>query len=56
MRTGRDGILVNCGQGQLSIQRLQLPGGKPLSAEQVLNGSADLFAAGNAFALPEVSD
>jgi methionyl-tRNA formyltransferase len=45
------GILVNCGQGQLSIQRLQLPGGKSLTAEQVLNARRELFAPGEAFDL-----
>lgn len=51
------GILVNCGSGQLNIQRLQLPGGKALSAEQVLNARRDLFAPGETFesATAEVS-
>ncbi|QFU74173.1 methionyl-tRNA formyltransferase [Halioglobus maricola] len=49
LRAGRDGILVNCGTGQLAIERLQLPGGKPLSAEQALNGSADLLSPGTQF-------
>ncbi|WP_341476641.1 methionyl-tRNA formyltransferase [Pseudohalioglobus lutimaris] len=49
LRANREGILVNCGQGQLAIQQLQLPGAKPLGAEQVLNGNAGLFAAGSCF-------
>ena len=53
LRSDRDGILVNCGQGQLQLLRLQLPGGKPLTAEQVINGSGELFAAGKRFNLPE---
>jgi methionyl-tRNA formyltransferase len=52
LRADRSGILVNCGDGQLNIEQLQLPGGKPLSAEQVLNGSGDLFAAGVRFSRP----
>lgn len=52
----RDGILVNCGSGQLRLERLQLPGGKALSAEQVMNGSADLFSSGSCFSLPEVNN
>ena len=48
----RQGILVNCGHGQLSIQRLQLPGGKPLTAEQLLNAHTDLFAPGTVFSAP----
>jgi len=55
LRADRGGILVNCGDSQLNIERLQLPGGKPLGAGQVLNGSADLFAPGSAFALPAVT-
>lgn len=56
LRTGRDGILVNCGAGQLAIQRLQLPGGKPLDAEQALNGSADILSVGKQFQLPKADD
>lgn len=52
LRLDRNGILVHCGDSQLNIERLQLPGGKPLSVEQVLNGSAELFVAGSAFSLP----
>lgn len=44
------GILVNCGSGQLCIRRLQLPGGKVLTTDQILNARADLFAPGNRFA------
>lgn len=50
LRASREGILVNCGTGQLLVRQLQLPGAKPLGAEQVLNGNADLFATGQRFA------
>ena len=53
LRSGRDGILVNCGLGQLAIKRLQLPGGKALNAEQVLNARSELFAAGQRFSRPD---
>jgi methionyl-tRNA formyltransferase len=53
LKADRSGILVNCGSGQLNIEQLQLPGGKPLTAEQVLNGSAALFATGARFSQPE---
>lgn len=53
LRADRNGILVNCSNSQLNIEQLQLPGGKPLSAEQVLNGSGDLFKAGACFSLPQ---
>ena len=56
LQADRNGILVNCGDGQLNIERLQLPGGKPLSVEQVLNGAADLFVPGETFSLPEASN
>lgn len=52
LRSDREGILVNCGRGQLRIQRLQLPGGRKLTAEQVLNARGDLFAPGKRFDLP----
>lgn len=48
----RQGIVINCGKGQLTITRLQLPGGKPLSAQQVLNARGGLFAPGQQFSLP----
>lgn len=42
----RNGICVACGRGQLNIRRLQLPGGKPLTAEQLLNAKSELFTPG----------
>ena len=38
LATRKDGIDVACGRGILRIQKLQLPGKKPVSAEQFLNG------------------
>ncbi len=35
---GKQGIDVACGEGTLRLKRLQLPGGKPLSAAEFLNG------------------
>jgi methionyl-tRNA formyltransferase len=43
------GITVACGEGALSLRRLQLPGGKALTAREVLNGRADWFAPGAVF-------
>jgi len=51
-RADREGILVDCGLGQLNIEQLQLPGGRPLSAEQVLNSHGALFSPGARFAPP----
>ena len=44
-----NGIVVACGDGQLCITGLQLPGGKPLTAEQVLHAKSTLFAPGVRF-------
>lgn len=49
LQANREGILVNCGSGQLSIERLQLPGGKAVSAAQILNARSELFASGKSF-------
>jgi methionyl-tRNA formyltransferase len=56
LRADREGILVSCGSGQLRIQRLQLPGGKPLSAEQILNARRELLSPGQQFAPAAASD
>ncbi len=52
LRADRDGILVNCGAGQLLLRQLQLPGGKPLAVEQLLHAHGDLFAPGSCFDQP----
>jgi len=52
LRADRDGILVSCGDGAMLLQTLQLPGGKPLTAEQLLNARAGLFQVGARFGLP----
>ncbi len=44
-----EGIIVACGNGQLCITHLQLPGAKTLSAEQVLHAKSALFAPGTRF-------
>jgi len=51
----KDGIMVSCGGGQLLIRRLQLAGGKPLTAAQLLNAHSELFAPGNRFSPPATS-
>lgn len=46
----KSGIVVSCGEhSYLRILDLQLPGGKMLSAGEVLNGRADLFVPGRCF-------
>ncbi len=46
LRADQGGILVACGMGQLCIAQLQLPGGKTLSAGQLLNAKSALFTPG----------
>ncbi len=50
---GRNGIAVSCGAGELLIQRLQLPGGKPLDAADILNSRREQFAMGLRFDQPD---
>jgi methionyl-tRNA formyltransferase len=42
----RNGIRVACGSGALALTQLQLSGGKPMGAADLLNGRASLFAPG----------
>jgi methionyl-tRNA formyltransferase len=48
-QSGKHGIIVNCGDGQLRITQLQLPGGKALPVSAVMNSRASLFAPGVRF-------
>lgn len=41
-----DGILVGTGAGVLRLQRLQLPGGRPMPVADLLRGHGDLFTPG----------
>ncbi|RMF20100.1 MAG: methionyl-tRNA formyltransferase [Gammaproteobacteria bacterium] len=41
-----EGIRVACGEGQLIVTRLQLPGGKPLSVRDFINGGKPLLEPG----------
>lgn len=46
IRFDKSGVAVACGQGVLNIHQLQIPGKKPMMAEQLLNGYKDTFAPG----------
>ncbi|WP_372742305.1 methionyl-tRNA formyltransferase [Neptunomonas sp.] len=47
IETRKDSIIVACGNGTaLAIERLQLPGGKPLLTRDVLNSRKELFSVG----------
>jgi len=43
------GIYVSTGNGVICLEKLQLPGKKAMTAEQVLNGNKELFAQGSSF-------
>lgn len=47
-----EGILVSCGTGQLLLEKMQLPGGKTLTAAQVLTARSTQFAPGLRFETP----
>lgn len=49
LRADTGGILVNCGRGQLLIERLQLPGGKQMTVREALNGAGHLLSPGSRF-------
>lgn len=53
LRADKDGILVSCRNGELSIKQLQLAGGKTLTADQILNSRSELFAPTNRFDTPK---
>ncbi|GLQ32933.1 methionyl-tRNA formyltransferase [Litoribrevibacter albus] len=46
----KQGIYVATGDGVVCLEKLQLPGKKAMTAEQILNGNKDLFAQKNTFA------
>lgn len=52
LRADKEGISIGCGEGELVIEVLQLEGGKPLEANQLLSAYQTLFAAGQRFTLP----
>jgi methionyl-tRNA formyltransferase len=49
VQISNEGIDVACGDGQLRLLDGQLPGGKPLAVNDLLNGHGALFAVGNHF-------
>ncbi len=52
LRADENGIVVSCGEGALTVEVLQLEGGKALSAWQLLSAHQAQFAAGRRFDLP----
>jgi methionyl-tRNA formyltransferase len=51
-RITSEGLWVACAQGQLILEQLQLPGKKPLSADEILRGHAHLFKLGDVLETP----
>ncbi|MCF2947182.1 methionyl-tRNA formyltransferase [Paraglaciecola aquimarina] len=52
VQANKSGILIATGKNLLMIKTLQLPGKKPNSAADILNGRADWFAVGDILASP----
>ncbi|BFN26142.1 methionyl-tRNA formyltransferase [Pseudomonas sp. SCT] len=46
LEASKDGLTVACGEGALSLNRLQLPGGKPLCFGDLYNSRREQFAPG----------
>ena len=46
VRADRDGLLVRCQAGWLLVTDIQLPGAKPMSVAELLNGRAEQFQVG----------
>jgi methionyl-tRNA formyltransferase len=56
LRADGEGIVIACGEGALTIEVLQLEGGKALTAEQLLRAHRAQFAAGQCFDMPSAAD
>jgi methionyl-tRNA formyltransferase len=52
VRADGNGIVVTCGEGSLSLEVLQLAGGKPLPSGELLHARAALFGVGGQFDAP----
>jgi len=49
IEASKDGLEVACGEGSLTLTRLQLPGGKALGAGDMFNSRREQFAVGKVF-------
>jgi methionyl-tRNA formyltransferase len=49
LSVGDQGVLIQCGEGSLLAEELQLPGKRPMTAREVLLGNRGLFAPGERF-------
>lgn len=48
-----EGLQVACGEGQMVLEHVQLPGKKPLAIAEILRGHPDLFKVGDLLELPD---
>jgi methionyl-tRNA formyltransferase len=55
-RANAQGIAVCCGEGQILIHSLQLPGGKMLGADQILNAHKERFMPGARFCTQSLTE
>jgi len=55
VKAGPAGLVITCGEGQLQITRLQLPGGKALTTEQMLNARSAKFAPGTVLGSSQIA-
>ena len=46
LSASKDGLVVACGEGALSLTRLQLPGGKALNFSDLFNSRREKFTPG----------
>jgi methionyl-tRNA formyltransferase len=54
LEKNKHGILVQCSEGAISIQKLQLPGAKAIDVQSFVNGGKDILNAGDSLnAAPE---
>jgi methionyl-tRNA formyltransferase len=49
IEASKDGLQVACGEGSLTLTRVQLPGGKTLAVSDVFNSRREQFAIGKVF-------
>ncbi len=59
LRMDEQGLMVACGNGAITIQKLQLPNKKAMTIKELLNGYSDKFSIGQVFhptALADVKD
>lgn len=49
LEVGKDSLIITCGDGALSIKKIQLPNSKPMQIKDCLNSKRSLFEIGTCF-------